>query len=104
MQRLRCSLCGKVFTAEAPEGVGDDKYDIGAGAMVALLKYGTGVPFYRLESLQDSLGIPLPASTQWEIVEEMGRKIDPVYRELVHHAAQGDIYIMTIRWQRYLPG
>lgn len=59
MQRLRCSLCGKVFTAEAPEGVGDDKYDIGAGAMVALLKYGSGVPFYRLEGLQESLGIPL---------------------------------------------
>ena len=91
MERLRCSLCGKVFTAEAPEGVGDDKYDSGAGAMVALLKYGSGMPFYRLQGLQESLGIPLPASTQWEIVEEVGRKIDSVYRELVRHAAQGDI-------------
>jgi len=91
MQRLRCSLCGKVFTARSPEGTGDDKYDIGAGAMVALLKYGSGVPFYRLQGLQESLGVPLPASTQWEIVDEVATKIDPVYRELVCQASQGDI-------------
>jgi len=29
----------------------------------------SGVPFYRLEQLEDQLGIPLPAATQWEIVE-----------------------------------
>jgi transposase len=91
MERLRCSLCGKVFTAEAPEGIGDDKYDSGAGAMVALLKYGSGMPFYRLEGLQESLGVPLAASTQWEIVDEVGQKIDPVYRELICQASQGDI-------------
>jgi len=27
LERLRCNLCGQVFTAEAPEGVGADKYD-----------------------------------------------------------------------------
>jgi transposase len=91
MQRLRCSLCGKVFTADSPEGTGDEKYDIGAGAMVALLKYGSGMPFYRLQGLQESLGVPLPASTQWEIVDEVAQRIDPVYRELVSQASQGDI-------------
>lgn len=74
MQRLRCNLCGKVFTAEPPEGIGDAKYDAASGAVIALLKYGSGVPFYRLESLQESLGIPLPSSTQWEIVEEVAEK------------------------------
>jgi len=91
MARLRCNLCGKVFTAEPPEGIGDDKYDCPSGAMLALLKYGSGVPFYRLDSLQESLGIPLPASTQWEIAEEVAAKISPVYRELVRQAAQGEI-------------
>lgn len=90
-QRLRCNLCGEVFTAKAPEGIGDEKYDTASGAMIALLKYGTGVPFYRLENLQESLGIPLPASTQWEIVEEVAGIIAPVYRELVRQAAQGDV-------------
>jgi transposase len=91
MARLRCNLCGEVFTAAAPEGLGDEKYDSASGAMIALLKYGTGVPFYRLESLQESLEIPLAASTQWEIAEEVAGKIAPVYRELVRKAAQGDI-------------
>jgi len=91
MQRLRCNLCGQVFTADPPEGLGDEKYDSASGAMIALLKYGTGVPFNRLENLQESLGIPLPASTQWEIVEEVAGKIDPIYRHLIKEAAQGDI-------------
>ena len=68
LQKLRCNLCGKVFTAESPEGVGKHKYDATAGSMIALLKYGTGLPFNRFEGLQGNLGIPLPASTQWDIV------------------------------------
>ena len=91
MAKLRCNLCGEIFTAESPEGIGDEKYDAASGAIIALLKYGSGFPFYRLESLQNSLGIPLPASTQWEIVEEVGQKIDPIYRHLIKEAAQGDI-------------
>ena len=27
LQKLRCNLCGEVFTAEAPAGVGEEKYD-----------------------------------------------------------------------------
>ena len=91
IERLRCGLCGKVFTAEAPKGIGDEKYDSGSGAMVALLKYGSGLPFNRLEGLQKSLGVPLPASTQWDIVEEVANKIVPVYRKLIEIAAAGDV-------------
>lgn len=91
LERLRCNLCGEIFTAKVPEDVGDAKYDAASGAIIALLKYGAGLPFYRLKSLQESLGIPLPASTQWEIVEQVGQKIDPVYRQLVRRAAQGEI-------------
>ncbi|MGA2611402.1 MAG: IS66 family transposase [Terriglobia bacterium] len=90
-EKWRCNLCGKVFTASLPEEAGKEKYDETAGAMVALLKYGGGLPFHRLEKLQDSLGVPLPASTQWEIVERTADQIHPVYRELMRHAAQGEI-------------
>ena len=48
LERLRCGACGQVFTAQEPEGVGPEKYDETAGAMIAQLKYGSGVPFYRL--------------------------------------------------------
>jgi len=91
LQKLRCNLCGKVFTTEAPEGVGTEKYDATAASMVALLKYGSGLPFNRLEGLQGSLGIPLPASTQWDIVNDSAKAIEPVYDELIRQAAQGEI-------------
>jgi ribosomal protein S27AE len=70
LERLRCGACGLIFTAQEPEGVGPEKFDETAAAMIAQLKYGSGTPFYRLEQLERHLGIPLPAATQWEIVEE----------------------------------
>ena len=92
LERLRCNLCGDVFEAEAPEGVGEIKYDETAAAMIALLRYGSGVPFYRLEGLEGSLGIPLPSSTQWEIVAETAKGIHPALDELIRQAAQGDVF------------
>jgi hypothetical protein len=56
-----------------------------------MLKYGSGFPFHRLERLQESLGIPLPASTQWEIVAETAEVLAPVYEELIHQSAQGEV-------------
>jgi transposase len=91
LQRLRCALCGKVFTAAAPAGVGERKYDATAASMIALLKYGSGLPFNRLAGLQGNLGIPLPPSTQWDVVQELARTLDPAYRELIRQAAQGEV-------------
>ncbi|MEO8051070.1 MAG: IS66 family transposase [Acidobacteriota bacterium] len=91
LDRLRCNLCGEVFTAEEPEGVGPEKYDETTAAMIALLKYGSGMPFYRLEKLEHLLGIPLPASTQWEIVEETAEVIKAARDELIRQAAQGEV-------------
>jgi transposase len=91
LERFRCNACGQVFTAEAPEEVGPDQYDETTGAMIAQLKYGSGVPFYRLEKLQASLGIPLPASTQWEIAEESAALLQPAWQELIRQGAQGEV-------------
>jgi hypothetical protein len=60
-------------------------------AMIALLKYGSGMPFYRLEKLEHVLGIPLPSSTQWEIVEEAAEVIKAARDELIRQAAQGEV-------------
>jgi len=54
--------------------------------------YGSGFPWDRLERLEASLGIPLPASTQWEIVEEMAEVIRPAGDELIRQAAQGEVF------------
>jgi len=91
MQRLRCNLCGEIFKATPPQGIGDEKYDAASGAMVALLKYGSGMPFNRIEQLQACLGVPLAASTQWQIVEQVADRIFPVYLQHNYQAAQGDV-------------
>jgi hypothetical protein len=92
LERLRCNLCGEVFEAEAPEGVGEKKYDETAAAMIGLLRYGSGVPFYRLAGLEENLGMPLPASTQWEIVQEVAEVLRPAFDELIRQAAQGELF------------
>ena len=91
LEKLRCNLCGEVFRAEAPQGVGPQKYDETSASMIALLKYGSGVPFNRLEQLQGNIGVPLPASTQWEIVKETAEVIEPAFGELIRQAAQGEV-------------
>ena len=92
LQKLRCNLCGKIFTAKAPPEVGPDKYDAESASMIALLKYGSGLPFNRLEKLQGGLGIPLPAATQWEIVRRSAGVIAPVFAEMIRQAAQGRLF------------
>ena len=91
LERLRCNLCQEVFEAPAPKGVGEDKYDETSASMAAILKYGNGVPFHRLEGLQENLGIPLPASTQWAMVEAAAESIAPAHEELMRQAAQGEV-------------
>ena len=89
--KLRCNLCGEVFTAELPKEAGSKKYDETAASIVGILKYGSGVPFYRLEKLQESVGVPVPAANQWEIVEEAARACAPVHEEMKRQAAQGEV-------------
>jgi transposase len=91
LERLRCNTCGDVFTAKAPEGVGSEKYDVTSTAIVALMKYGSGFPFHRLERLESNLGIPLPASTQWEMVRDGAHLIQPAFEELIRQAASGEV-------------
>ena len=91
LEKLRCGLCGEVFTANLPEAAGLDKYDPTVAGMIAVLKYGNGLPFNRLAGLQENLGMPLPSSTQWDIVAEASSLIQPAYDELIRQAAQGHV-------------
>src|SRR3954467_10461194 len=91
LQKLRCHLCGQVFTAAAPDEAGDRKYDATAGSMIGLVKYGSGLPFNRLDGLQGNLEVPLPASTQWDVVEAVATSLAPVFDELIRQAAQGEV-------------
>ena len=91
MEQLRCDTCGKLFTAPTPPEAGVEKYDASVGVMVGLMRYGSGMPFYRLERLQKSLGVPLPASVQWEQVHRVSEGLEPVFEHLVSEAAQAPV-------------
>lgn len=98
LQKLRCNPCGALFTADLPDHAAhgarvdaEQKYDPTVGSMIALLKYGNGMPFHRQEILQESVGVPLPASTQWDLVNAQAERAEPVFQELVRQAAQGNV-------------
>lgn len=91
MQNLRCNLCLEQYPAPAPPGVGEEKYDSSVASMLALLKYGKGMTFYRIEALQKNLGVPLPAATQFELLDASAKKIEPLQDELKRQAAQAEV-------------
>lgn len=91
VENLRCNLCGARFTAPVPEEVGSKKYDETVVGMLAMLKYGSGMPRNRLAGLQGRLGIPLPQPTQWELLKKASDSLKPVLKEMLTQAAQGDI-------------
>ena len=92
LERLRCGLCGKTETAPLPEEAGPSKYDPTVAAMIAALRYGQGLPWNRIEELQQAAGIPLPASVQWERVRDaLDLGVGAAYRRLLDDAAQGSL-------------
>ena len=92
VQRLRCRLCDAVFTAPLPAAVASlPKYDSSCASMIALLRYGNGLPHFRLEGLQASLYIPLPDATQWDIVSKAAPSPRAVFEELIRQAAQAPL-------------
>jgi transposase len=96
-QKLRCNLCGEVFTAELPDDLsgkdtdGGRYYDPSAKSIMAILRYGSGLPLNRLSELQKNLGIPLAVSTIWDKTKEAAKPAAPALEALRQLAAQGEI-------------
>lgn len=57
--KLRCALCGTVFTAEAPSDFPPHKYDAYFKADLVIQKYFMASPFYRQEQHQKLLGFSI---------------------------------------------
>ena len=81
LQKLRCHLCGEVFTAPAPVEAGEKKYDATAGSMIGLLKYGSGLPFTArerpVEACTGQRRIPrnaAPAAHRWRLARGSQRQ------------------------------
>jgi transposase len=91
VEKLRCSACGERFTASLPEEAGEEKYHPSARAALALSRYFLSVPFYRLETYQAMVGVPVPDATQWDQVEGVADSAYMVFEHLVNLAAQGHL-------------
>ena len=87
MDRLRCDTCGVVYTAPLPPEAQGPKFDASVGVMTGLLRYGSGMPAYRLARLQESVGVPLPASVAWELTSQTARGLEKVEEHLMHLGA-----------------
>ncbi len=91
VEKLRCSACGQVFTATLPAETGTEKYSPRARAVLALGRYYLGLPFYRVESYQAMLGVPVPDATQWDQIERVADCGYVVFAHLERLAAQGEL-------------
>jgi hypothetical protein len=92
LEQLRCALCGALFTAPAPPQAAQGKYDPSVGVMLAIQRYGVGVPMYRTEKWQNWFGVPLPAGTQWQLIDQATRLPELTYEALLDAAAQGKLF------------
>jgi len=91
LERLRCNTCGKTFTAKLPEAIArGSKYDNAAKAIVSLLKYRGGFPFFRQESLQAMLETPISDTVLWEMTKDVAMCLEPVYETLIVEASKGE--------------
>lgn len=91
-ERLRCALCGKVFTARLASEITDgSRADISAKAIVTVLKYRGGVPFYRQGQIQEILDTPISASEIWQMTEDVADAVQPIYAALCKEAANAEL-------------
>lgn len=89
-ERVRCGSCQEVYTAPLPPEAGTEKFDPSVAAALALVRYGAGLPFYRNAKLQDSFGVPLAPTTQWDLVEQAANALTPVHEELTRQAGNAE--------------
>ena len=91
LERLRCATCGEVFTAELPKDIAAEKYDAKSKSLLVFLRYGMGMPHYRLAKMQRFFGVPFSEGSQWAQVEEAAKSARLVWQSLRQLAARGKL-------------
>lgn len=90
----RCNLCQARFYTPVPEDIKNaPKYDISCASTLAIGRYFMGLPMYRTEQNQAMHGIPLPDSTQYDLIEDLSTKVSCVYAALTTKAANGHLAV-----------
>ena len=91
LEQYRCRMCDAIFSAPMPAGVFESKYDHSCASMIAIFRYGSGMPFNRLERLQANMNVPVSDATQWDIISKSVPAPKAIYNELIYQAAQADL-------------
>lgn len=99
IEKLRCQLCGELFSAQLPF---QEKYDEKSKAVTAISRYQMGTPMYRLAKFQNTMGVPLPEGTQWQLILEVYQIAKVIFEALIEVAAQVDLFFIDDTWVRIL--
>ena len=89
---LRCALCGFLTHAQAPRDI-SDKYTAATKAVLAYLHYGMGLTYYGIEIMQLTQGVPIPQSTQSELVASAAGPVFAITNFLQGVAKETDLVI-----------
>jgi transposase len=88
---LRCSACQTRYTARLPDDTPAQKWDPPADVAIAMAKYGSGLPFYRLAKAQAAFGVPVPDTVLWERCLSLHETLGPIAKHLETLAASADL-------------
>lgn len=91
-ERWRCNLCLEIVRAPLPAEATGPRHDVTAVVMLALARFGYGLPSYRLQQHQESQGVPLAASVQMTLLSRAYKTLVPLFDELVRQAAQFELF------------
>ena len=59
--------------------------------MLNLQRFGVGQPMYRTDKWQNHFGVPMAASTQWQLMAAAAKTPEVVYEALIQVAAQAEL-------------
>ena len=81
VEKYRCGLCGYRIEATPPEALAGKKkvYTPELKSYLAMHKFFLAVPYHRMDSYQKMLNLPLPDSTQWNLIEALASSCYPIF-------------------------
>lgn len=92
VERLHCTICDSTYSATVPSNIlSQPKYDVTCYTAIAMARYYTGQPFYRIQQCQSAQGIPLADATQWDKMSELYEIVLPIFCELEKHASNSEL-------------
>ncbi len=95
VDKLKCNLCGEIFSAPLPEGVTKEKWDPSANTASTILKYGYGFPQYRQEAVLKAQGLPISDSTLYDKSEEVANASQPIVKMFKDEIKKTESFIFT---------